>query len=164
MSTTQASSELPSPNVVYYFYPPTGPGYVLGWKHGEWYLVFCRAYGMASSREVSRLSALGPKNKLKLDNGHHCFLLDNAGDSWNHSLLKLLLKVQNPPVIAVRGMLSSAWSDEAQYEIEVLLQDGQIAHCCEVCGRWEYGGDQPEWRHREAAPGLYVCERVGVSH
>lgn len=110
----------------------------IGHKHGAWYLIFARNYCLVDSREVTRLDEPGLPNRKDVG-GHPCFWFNpKAFSGWeqqNQSLLELLLSFDRsavlkviPPTRSVPGALT---------EVEVLIPEAQLAHCCESCETWE---------------------------
>ncbi len=137
----------------------------IGHKHGAWYLVFAHTYRLADSREVARLDKRGLSNRKEVL-GHPCFCFDpEAVSGWERqgqSLLDLLLAVERYPILKVVAPSSNSMPGTLT-EVEVIVPEAQLAHCCECCEAWESTESNVRWilvRHSKL-PG-YLCPDVSI--
>lgn len=145
---------------IYDFTHPNGLQFALGHQSGASYLLFSRAYGMAVSRIVLRLDIPG-RHSVPSSHGRYRFWYDPKGNLGIEQCLGTFdfLMSLDPPVLLVKST-----DPEGIKEVEVLVPEHRLEHCCENCGGWENEADNDDrWRLvREGVLPEYLCPTVCI--
>ncbi|VDB96573.1 unnamed protein product [Peniophora sp. CBMAI 1063] len=116
----------------------------LGRKGPTWFLVFTRPRGMRMMREALPLNTLPPSDPFPADSpeGHPRFALFSPLEP---KLLSALLDARVTrtdgdapmPIVRRTGRTFGSRGAESIVEMEVLLSETEILHCCTHCFKWE---------------------------
>lgn len=162
-----------TPSQLHSFRPPRlRLDLAIGHKSHSWHLVFARNYCVGSggrwipvSQEIVRLDKAGmPLTVATTPSGRSCYRFwidEDAASGWELASEDLLEYIRQAGSILGVGAYDIV---TARREVEVLLSEHRLSHCCEVCGRWEVTSDVQRWimTSKDPAPALprYMCPSV----
>jgi hypothetical protein len=145
------------------------------WKRNQWMIALARAYGMAIVQDFARLnySTPSPEPLVLSPDGRPLVWLDtelDRGDLGPPDGVLAALRAAEPPVIRVtkltKMMHATIGGERKAYQVEILVPEEELAHCCEYCGMIEtifqkermakYGGQG----YRSAYWCMKVCQFI----
>lgn len=151
-----------------------GLEFSLARKHPNKYLaVYARAYGMAATREWSILNFTTPGSERLFSSPQNrpCIWLDTELDRDERNLgpaggMLAAMLAAEPPVVKATGrtkMIHAALGGEREaHEIEILVQEDDLARFCYYCGGLQHTTDIFERCGGEGYTSIYWCPEVSM--